>query len=102
MTDITPDQLAALSEAAQEEWSPRNNFAPSPLVSRTRWEYLITLERLHRANQIVLIGPDAVENVGFAIWHKLGQIESNVRAGQLTKNEVREIAIDALAALGVK
>ena len=50
-------------------------------------------------DQLVRIGPDAVEQVGFTIWHELGKIEENARAGQLTKDEVRGIATAALAAL---
>jgi hypothetical protein len=45
------------------------------------------------------IGPDAVERIGFVIWHELGKIEEDARAGQLTKEEVRDIATAVLAAL---
>lgn len=42
---------------------------------------------------------EQVEAATLNIWHKLGQIEENVRAGQLTMEEVRVLATAAIAAL---
>ena len=120
------DQLAALDRAATQELLPCpfcgstpdctwRSASPFEGPDEGFWDITccqafshedteeLAIERWNRrTGKLVLIDDGAVERAGFAIWHKLGQIESNVRAGQLTEDEVREIATAALSALGVK
>lgn len=97
---MTQDELAALDRAATQgvpitghDWL--RQFAND----RGLADALLTL---YRAGRIAVIDDEAVERAGFAIWHKLGQIEDSVRAGHLTKDEVRDLATAAIAAMGVK
>jgi len=64
-------------------------------------EFVALLVNAYRAGKLLVIEDEheAVNNLGFSIWHQLGQIEENARAGQLTQDEVRTIATAALAAL---
>lgn len=67
---MTQDHLAALSEAATQamqavEANPHGTTIDAYITASGA--YHAELERLHRANQLVLIGPDAVERCARAI-----------------------------------
>jgi hypothetical protein len=64
---MTNDELAALDCAATQG------------DSNALTDLEMALVNLYRTGKLVLIGPDAVERAGFAIWHKLKQIEDEVR-----------------------
>ena len=60
----------------------------------------VALVNAYRANQLVLIGPDAVEVVARALEKSLAfDVESDVYAGELTHEERCKLARAALAAL---
>lgn len=118
------EKLAALSEAAtQGVWNVFQHFATptdsrSDIVGRTRDDdivecvrnadaaFIVALVNLYRANQLALIGPDAVEDVARAIYQAMnGHIATAHTWEQLEpepKAFWRDKATAAIAALGVK
>lgn len=127
MADIS-DTLAALSEAAtQGEWLAQATDTDGPdygvcivagnlgglVGAALPWPteidssdfsrveanaaFIVALVNAYRTGQLVPV--PSVERVAFQIWHQLGQIEENVRAGALTQDEVRTIATAVIAAM---
>lgn len=124
---MTAPDLAALSAAAtQGEWrtdcaehdmpyqdirlkSGRRNIATIGIDDAPVHDFnyaqnanaaLITaLVNEYRAGRLVQIDEGMRERATLGIWHKLGQIEESARAGQLTMEEVANLADAAIAAM---
>ena len=90
---MTTDQLAALDAAAKAASTDETTIAAYYDFARFALD-------LYRTGQLV-VAP-SVESVAFTIWHQLGQVEENVRAGALTQDEVKDIATAILASMGAK
>lgn len=100
------DQLAALDRAATQEADDIAYYSGSSSRHRPKQEaFHAALVNAYRANQLVLIGPDAVEKVARAMAAHVG-FEWVDGPGEerslLNKHEARTLATAALAALGVK
>lgn len=108
---MTNDELAALDRAATQKqpmllecvengvWQIRLIFGEGEknCTAMRQWA------DAYRTGKLVLIGPDAVENVARALEKALAfDVESDVYAGELTHEERCKLATAALAALGVK
>ena len=93
------EKLAALDRAARNA----DESGDGELAYALNRQFAGALMTAYRANQLVLIGTDAVEVVARALEKSLAfDVESDVYAGELTHEERCKLARAALAALGVK
>lgn len=80
----TPEQFSIkLWEAASDAASDKS----------VKWK-----PKASAAAALVIQSAFDVDRATLAIWHKLGQIEDDVRANQLTLDDVKSLALAALTA----
>lgn len=70
-TPLTAEHLAALDRAAMEQTAAREDTGVSYAFGDKEQTFRAELARLYRTNQLVLIGPDAVERCAAALYRAM-------------------------------